>query len=68
MIANISKEIKNKLSICIENHAECFKLVKDNKDIHVELNFLLSKLHKCKEDKNISQKLKHLIYLHAKIL
>ena len=39
MKANIWKKIKNKLFIRIETHVETNKLVKDNKEIHVEVNF-----------------------------
>ena len=51
MKVNIWKDIKNKFFICIQIHVETNKLVKDNKEIHVEVTFLLSKRHKCKEDK-----------------
>ena len=50
MKAKLWKDIKNKLFIGIKTHVETNKLVKDNKEIHVKVKCLLSKLHKCKED------------------
>ena len=51
MKVNLWKETKNKLFIHLKTYSETNKLVIDNKEIHVEVKFLLSKLHKCKEDK-----------------
>ena len=57
MNVNLWKVIKNKLFIHIKTHVETNKLVKDNKEIHIEVKFLLSKLHKCKEDKKVLTKI-----------
>ena len=68
MKANIWKEIKNKMFICIKTNEECFKLVKDNKNIMLRLHFYSVKFISARRIKKLSQKLKHLIYLLAKIL
>ena len=71
MKVNLWKEIKNKLFIGIKNNVETNKLVTDNKEIHVKVKFLLSKLHKCKEDKKAlttTQALDLFMKMHTVIL
>ena len=54
-ISNINmmkwKDIKNKVFIGMKANLETNKLVKDNKDINVEVKLLLSELHNCRVNK-----------------
>ena len=60
MNADLWKVIKNDFFIRIKIHVETNNLVKANKEIRIKVKFLLSKLHKCKEDKKILTKIQAL--------
>ena len=45
------KDIKNKVFIGMKANLETNKLVKDNKDINVEIKLILGELHKCRVNK-----------------